>query len=73
MLQLFQIMIRVSLEIYIISTQKFFIMEFQKKRLNISKKKIYEKNYLIFSGNYFFKPNEIAIKNILKILQKFIN
>ncbi len=49
---------------------KVFYNGVSKKRLNISKKKIYEKNYLIFSGNYFFKPNEIAIKNILKILPK---
>lgn len=41
-----------------------------KKRLHISKKKIYEKNYLIFSGNYYFKPNKMAIKNILKKLPK---
>ena len=45
-------------------------MEFQKRDLIFQKKKIYEKNYLIFSGNYFFKPNQIAIKNILKILPK---
>tara|TARA_B100000575_G_scaffold263615_1_gene238892 strand:+ start:1376 stop:2473 length:1098 start_codon:yes stop_codon:yes gene_type:complete len=47
-----------------------FFNGISKKRLNISKKKIYEKNYLIFSGNYFFQPNKIAIKNILKILPK---
>jgi hypothetical protein len=55
--------------LYNINSTVFF-NGISKKRLFISEKKIYEKNYLIFSGNYFFQPNKIAINNILKILPK---
>lgn len=56
-------------QLYNISSIVFF-NGISKKRLSVSKRRIYEKNYLIFSGNYFFQPNKIAIKNLLKILPK---
>ena len=42
-----------------------------KNRLECSAKKI-EENFVIFSGNYFFLPNKIAINKLLKIFEKLI-
>jgi hypothetical protein len=58
---------RVIKKLYNINSNIFF-NGVSKKRLRVSKKKIHDKNYLIFSGNYFFKPNKIAINKLIKIL-----
>ena len=39
------------------------------KRLK-SSKKIIEEEYIIFSGNYFFLPNQIAIDKLIRLLKK---
>ena len=39
------------------------------KRLK-SSKKIIEEEYIIFSGNYFFLPNQIALNKLLKLFKK---
>jgi len=40
-----------------------------KKRLNSSNKRI-DGEYIIFSGNYFFLPNQIAIDALIKLFKK---
>lgn len=44
-----------------------------KSRLKLKKEKTIRYKYIIFSGNYFYYPNQIAIQRLIKVVLKKIN